>query len=60
MITVVFSALRGGSGGCDGWLAVWPPSSRLSPAQCLEIWAGVEGCRVWTAGRLGVNMSGPH
>lgn len=50
LITVVFSALRGGSDGCDGWLAVWPPSSRLSPALCLEIWAGVEG---WGAGLRG-------
>lgn len=24
VITVVFSALQGGSDGCDGWLAVWP------------------------------------
>lgn len=50
VITVVFSALWGGSDGCDGWLAVWPPSSRLSPARRLEIWAGVEGCWGWMVG----------
>lgn len=43
MITVVFSAPRGGSDGGDGWLAVWPPSSCLSPGQCLEMQAGAEG-----------------
>lgn len=60
VITVVFSALRGGSDGCDGWLAVWAPSSRLSPAQRLEIWAEVESWRGRAAGWLGVNTAGRH
>lgn len=38
MIAVVFSALWGGSDGCDGWLTVWPPSSGLR----LESWAGID------------------
>lgn len=53
MIAVVFSALWGGSDGCDGWLAAWPPSSAL----CLEIWAGIDS---GGAGLLGGCMSGPH
>lgn len=45
MIAMVFSALWGGSDGCDGWLTVWPPSSALR----LEIWAGIDsGC--WVVG----------
>lgn len=36
MITVVFSALWGGSDGSDGWFAVWP-------TLCLDIRDGAEG-----------------
>lgn len=49
------SALQGGSDGCDGWLAAWPPSSRLLGTESGELnWAvrlkglGGEGRRgVW-------------
>lgn len=44
VITVVFSTLQGRSDRCDGWFAVWPPSSRFSLAQCLEIGAERLGC----------------